>query len=223
MKTELQIPSKWQAFLKPFVNEKEVSQVLGLVNDLYDKKNIFPKKGDVFNAFENLNPEEVSVVILGQDPYHGEEQAHGYAFSVKNGAKAPPSLKNIFKEISSDCKIDKDPSSGNLENWSKQGVFLLNSILTVEKGLPLSHKNLGWNHITDAALSALSDKNENVVFMLWGSSAKNKISLIDESKHLILISPHPSPLSAYTGFFGSRHFSACNAYLKKHGKSIISW
>jgi uracil-DNA glycosylase len=190
--------------------------------ELSNKKSIYPQSSDIFNAF-NLTPiNKVKVVIIGQDPYHGENQAHGLSFSVLPGVKVPPSLKNIKKEITSDLGISLS-ESGYLEDWANQGVLLLNSVLTVEKGLPASHRNKGWEQFTDKVIDILNTQKENLVFLLWGAPAQKKGQYIDENKHLVLKAPHPSPLSAYRGFFGSRHFSQTNKYLKSHGKDPVNW
>ena len=185
---------------------------------------IYPPPKQIFNAF-NLTPfDKVKVVILGQDPYHGRGQAHGLSFSVPDGVNPPPSLLNIFKEIESDLEV-KPPKtkSGNLEGLAMQGVLLLNAILTVRASSPASHRDIGWEKLTNAAIKALSDKRENIVFLLWGKFAQEKESLIDASKHLILKAPHPSPYSANSGFFGCKHFSKTNAYLLKTGQEPINW
>ncbi len=183
---------------------------------------VYPPGKLIFNAF-NLTPfDKVKVVILGQDPYHGPGQAHGLSFSVPNGIQQPPSLQNIFKEIQNDLGYPP-PQSGNLEKWAKEGVLLLNASLTVRDGQAASHAHHGWEVFTDAAIKALSDKKENLVFILWGNYAIAKESLIDTRKHLVLKSVHPSPLSASRGFFGCHHFSKTNNYLIEHGISPIDW
>ncbi len=182
----------------------------------------FPPNKLIFNAF-NLTPfHDVKVVVLGQDPYHGPGQAHGLCFSVPDGVPFPPSLRNIFQEISTDLGVPV-PTSGNLERWAKQGVFLLNTTLTVRAHNPLSHQNQGWEQFTDVVIKKLSEGREHLVFMLWGSHAQSKERLIDTSKHLILKTVHPSPLSAHRGFFGSNHFSQCNTYLSENGMAPIVW
>ena len=184
---------------------------------------IYPSAKQIFNAF-NLAPfDKVKVVIIGQDPYHGKGQAHGLSFSVPNGIIPPPSLVNIFKEIESDLKVKISKINGNLESWTKQGVLLLNAILTVRANSPASHRNLGWEKLTDSAIKALSDKRENLVFLLWGKFAQEKENLIDTNKHLVLKAPHPSPFSANSGFFGCKHFSKTNEYLNKTGQTPIEW
>ncbi len=184
-------------------------------------KRIFPKGSDWFRALDLTPPESVRVVILGQDPYHGEGQAHGLCFSVQPGVKVPPSLANIYKELKSDLGIDP-PRHGFLEHWAKQGVLLLNNCLTVEMGLAASHKGRGWERFTDAVVAQVNALPEPVVFMLWGSHAQKKAASVDP-RHLVLKSVHPSPLSAHGGFFGSRPFSQANAFLKANGRGEIDW
>jgi uracil-DNA glycosylase len=185
-------------------------------------KTIFPNEADVFNAFTYTPFERVRVVILGQDPYHGPGQAHGLSFSVPQGVKAPPSLVNIFKEIERDLGIAR-PAHGNLEHWAKQGVLLLNAMLTVEQSNAGSHQKKGWESFTDAAIEAINQQRDGVVFLLWGSYAQKKGALIDAEKHLVLTAPHPSPLSAHRGFLGCGHFSQTNAYLQARGLAQIDW
>ncbi len=184
---------------------------------------VYPKHSDVFNAF-NLTPfNEVKVVILGQDPYHGVNQAHGLSFSVQKGVAIPPSLRNIYKELQTDIPEFNMPSHGDLSSWAKQGVLLLNSTLTVRSNQPGSHQKMGWEQFTDQAIRALSEQREGLVFMLWGRHAQAKASLIDTKKHLVLTAAHPSPFSAYAGFFGCTHFSKANAYLLSKGEKPIDW
>lgn len=183
---------------------------------------IFPQGSHIFNAFNSTPFEDVKVVILGQDPYHGENQAHGLAFSVQHGVKLPPSLHNIFKELVDDIGCEF-PKSGDLSHWAREGILLLNTLLTVRKSEPFSHKDRGWERFTDQVIRVLSDQRENIVFILWGSPAQKRRSLIDESKHCILRAPHPSPLSSYRGFFGSKPFSTANRYLESKGISPIDW
>ena len=185
-------------------------------------KIIYPKHDDIFSAFNNTPFDQVKVVIIGQDPYHGPNQAHGACFSVRPGIKPPPSLKNIYKELHSDINFNI-PSHGYLEHWSKQGVLLLNAVLTVEQGKAGSHHNKGWELFTDRIIDLLNSNLENIIFLLWGSPAQKKCKNIDASKHFILKAPHPSPLSAYRGFFGCKHFSKTNEILNKLGKSPINW
>jgi uracil-DNA glycosylase len=183
---------------------------------------LFPSSSNIFNAF-NLTPlENAKVVILGQDPYHGVGQSHGLAFSVEQGTKIPPSLQNILKEFVDDTGYEY-PKSGDLSQWAKQGVLLLNTLLTVRSAEPLSHQNRGWEQFTDQVIKILSEECEHLVFILWGAPAGKKAALIDETKHLILKAPHPSPLSSYRGFFGSKPFSQANAYLREWGIKEIEW
>lgn len=183
---------------------------------------LYPKGENIFAAFNNTPFEAVKVVILGQDPYHGANQAHGLAFSVNDGVAHPPSLRNIFKELHDDvgCEI---PKSGNLTHWAKEGIFLLNAVLSVRAAEANSHKGRGWEIFTDAVIKELSQRRENLVFILWGAPAALKASLIDEKKHLILKAPHPSPLSSYRGFFGSKPFSKANEYLLSKRVKLIDW
>ncbi len=183
---------------------------------------IYPPKELIFRALELTPFENIKVVILGQDPYHGEGEANGLAFSVNKGVKLPPSLRNIYEELKSDMGI-KIPNHGDLTSWAKQGVLLLNSVLTVEKDKPASHRNIGWEEYTDSIIREISDKKENIVFILWGKYAQSKKAFIDERKHLVISSPHPSPFSANKGFFGSKPFSKTNTYLKSKGKKEIDW
>lgn len=185
-------------------------------------KIVYPKNSEVFNALTFTPLEAVKVVIIGQDPYHGPNQAHGLCFSVKEGVPFPPSLQNIFKEIESDIGTPP-PMSGSLERWAKQGVLLLNAVLTVEQGLPGSHKNFGWERFTDEVIRAVNNHRKGVVFLLWGAFAQKKGELIDKNKHFILEAPHPSPLSASRGFFGCKHFSKTNEILKSKGLEPIDW
>tara|TARA_Y100000996_G_scaffold409280_1_gene389689 strand:- start:342 stop:1019 length:678 start_codon:yes stop_codon:yes gene_type:complete len=184
---------------------------------------IYPKNSEIFNSINLTKFEKTKVVIIGQDPYHGEGQAHGLSFSVKEGIKIPPSLLNIFKEIESDLGISVDKKNGNLTRWATQGVLLLNSLLTVEKGNPLSHKNFGWEFLTDKVIQVLSEKRKGLVFILWGSHARSKKNLIDSRNNLIIESAHPSPLSAHRGFIGSKPFSKANDYLIKNNSNPINW
>lgn len=183
---------------------------------------IYPPAKDRFNAFSYTPMAQVKAVILGQDPYHGPGQAHGLCFSVRPGVTPPPSLKNIFRELESDLGISR-PTHGYLESWARQGVFLLNSVLTVEQGKPGAQQGKGWERFTDKAIELLNEQCDRIVFMLWGSYAQKKGSIVDRSRHLILEAAHPSPLSAHRGFLGCRHFSQANAYLKQHGKTPIDW
>jgi len=184
---------------------------------------VYPPDKQVFDAFKYTPVEKVKVVILGQDPYHGPNQAHGLCFSVNDGIKIPPSLRNIFKELNSDIGM-KEPASGNLTKWASQGVLMINSTMTVRSKNAGSHQGKGWEQFTDAVIQKLSNKREKLVFLLWGKHAQNKSSLINsENGHLILKAPHPSPLSAYTGFFGCKHFSKANNFLRKKGVETVDW
>lgn len=186
------------------------------------RKVVFPATADVFNAFNQVPPEKVKVVILGQDPYHGAGQAHGLSFSVPAGVAIPPSLRNIYKEIESDLGIPY-PVHGNLAGWAAQGVFLLNATLTVEQANAGSHQGKGWETFTDKAISIVNEQAEHAVFMLWGAYAQKKGAIIDTSRHLVLTAPHPSPLSAHRGFLGCKHFSQANRYLQERGRIPIDW
>jgi uracil-DNA glycosylase len=217
------IDPSWNKYLSSLFKSKEFNFLKkNLEENLKQKKIIYPSEENIFSAF-NLTPfSEVKVVILGQDPYHGEGQAHGLCFSVKKDTLLPPSLRNIFKEISEDLKIDMPKYNGDLTSWAQQGVFLLNTILTVEKDQPASHRQLGWEYFTDKVISILNQEKKHVVFLLWGNEAKKKSLLIDSSKHLILESGHPSPLSVRF-FRGNKHFSRCNKYLIENGIKPIDW
>ena len=185
-------------------------------------KTIYPLKDQIFNAFDLSSFENTKVIILGQDPYHNEGQAHGLSFSVPEGVSIPPSLRNIYQELLSD--LDITPSqSGNLTHWASQGVLLLNSVLTVEKNSPGSHAKSGWVDFTDTVIDILNEKKQNLVFLLWGAYAQKKAELIDQNKHLVLTAAHPSPFSAHKGFFGCKHFSQTNDYLKMHNQQPIDW
>lgn len=211
----------WQEFLESEFDKPYFKELSKFLHDEYEHKTIFPPKNLVFSAFTtDLN--EVKVVILGQDPYHTPGAAEGLAFSVPPSQPIPPSLINIYKEIDDDIGYHAN-TSGNLRNWQKQGVLLLNTVLTVEAHKPKSHSGKGWEIFTTAVISYLNSNKDNLVFILWGRDARNKKSLIDTSRHLVLESAHPSPLSAYNGFFGCKHFSKCNDYLKKHSRTPIEW
>jgi uracil-DNA glycosylase len=186
-------------------------------------RKVYPKGADIFNAFNKTPFDKLEVVILGQDPYHGESQAHGLSFSVQKGVTIPPSLRNIYKELQTDIPGFKIPDHGNLTEWAKQGVLLLNASLTVQAGIPGSHQKKGWEEFTDNVIKTISDKKQGVVFILWGAFAQAKAELIDTTKHHIIKSPHPSPFSADRGFFGSKPFSKTNEILKKGGKTPIDW
>ncbi|MBQ2947025.1 MAG: uracil-DNA glycosylase [Bacilli bacterium] len=215
------INKKWDVILKDEF-EKEYFKNLGIfVKNEYKTKAVFPAYENIFDALRFTDYDEVKVVILGQDPYHGLGEAHGLSFSVREGVKMPPSLLNIFKELYSDLGIKRTKS--DLTDWAKEGVLLLNSIMTVVKDTPLSHKNKGWEIFTDTVISKLNDREEPVIFLLWGSFARSKKELITNKRHKIIESVHPSPLSASRGFFGSKPFSKINNYLKDMNKEEIKW
>ena len=211
----------WDEVLKEELQKEYFKELLNNVNELYNNKIIYPEKKDVFNAFR-LSYKDVKVVILGQDPYHGEGEAHGYAFSCLK-TPIPPSLKNIYKELYDDLHIQKDMNNGNLLPWVKQGIMLLNTGLTVEKDKPNSHKYLNWSIFTDAVIEKLNEREKPLVFILWGNNAREKKRLITNQNHLVIESAHPSPFSARNGFFGSKPFSRTNSFLKKNGINIINW
>lgn len=211
----------WKPYLNAEFEKPYFVELSGFLKEAYDSKTIYPPKRQVFSAFTtDLN--DIKVVIIGQDPYHGPGQAHGLAFSVSRQVDVPPSLVNIFKEIQDD--LGKPiPEDGNLTRWAKQGVLLLNNTLTVEAHKAGSHRGKGWEQFTDTMIKMLSEEREGLVFLLWGRDAKSKKVLIDIKKHLVLEAAHPSPLSAYNGFFGCKHFSKANTYLREHGKQEIDW
>lgn len=219
---EVKIEQSWKQKLEAQWNEPYFINLTDFVRKEYATKTIFPPAGKIFAAFNACPFDKVKVVILGQDPYHDYGQANGLCFSVSDGIPMPPSLINIFKEIRDDLGIEI-PSSGNLERWAKQGVLLLNSTLTVEAHRAGSHQGKGWEEFTDEVIMRLANDRQGLVFMLWGSYAIKKGAFIDRNKHLVLTSPHPSPLSAYRGFFGNKHFSRANEYLIAHGESPIQW
>lgn len=220
---DVKIDESWkkelsEEFKQPYF--KEIAEFLK--QEKKAGKTIYPAGPNIFNAFNTTPFDEVKVVILGQDPYHNPGQAHGLAFSVQKGTPPPPSLVNIFKEIHEDMDLPI-PSHGNLEHWARQGVLLLNAALTVEAHKPMSHSKIGWHHFTNDVIRIISDHKEHVVFMLWGGFAKSKQELINKKKHLILTAAHPSPLSAHNGFFGCKHFSKANKWLKEHHLDPIDW
>lgn len=214
--------NKWKIELQNEMEKSYFKDLEDFIEKEYKEKTIFPPKDEIFNVYNLLDFDYVKVVILGQDPYHGKGQGHGLAFSVKDGVRVPPSLRNIYKELQREYNYNI-PSTGNLLPWVKEGVFLLNTVLTVEEGKAHSHKNKGWEELTDKTIELLSRKREKLVFILWGNAAIKKEKLIDENKHLILKGVHPSPLSANRGFFGNNHFILCNEYLKKNGLKEINW
>lgn len=213
--------STWFNKLQEEMNKPYFIELKRFIGTERQQSVVYPKAEDVYNALKMTSFEDVKVIILGQDPYHGPNQAHGLSFSVQDGVKAPPSLVNIFKELNTDIGTPI-PNHGNLSNWAKQGVLLLNATLTVRQATPGSHQNKGWEQFTDYIIKLISDEKEHCVFLLWGNYAKSKAALINRTKHLVLEAAHPSPL-ARGAFFGSKHFSKTNDYLKKHSKSIINW
>ncbi len=216
------IQNDWDDVLKIVFESEGFKKFYHLVEEEYHSKTIFPPKDYVFNALKLTPYKEVKVVIVGQDPYHGEGEAHGLSFSVQKGIKLPPSLKNIYKELESDLGISPY-EEGDLTKWAKQGVLMLNAVLTVVKDTPASHRNLGWERLTDYIIRVLNEKEEPVVFILWGNFAKEKKVLITNPQHLVLTSAHPSPFSANYGFFGSKPFSKTNEFLEKKGLQPIDW
>lgn len=216
------IGNDWDNVLNIIWNSNGFKSFYNKILKEYDIKTIYPPKDYIFNALKLTNYENTKVVIVGQDPYHGENQAHGLSFSVQKGIKLPPSLQNIYKELESDLGI-KPRLDGDLTGWAKQGVLLLNAVLTVEKDKAGSHRNWGWELLTDYIIKVLNKKDTSVVFILWGNFAKEKAKLITNPKHFIIISPHPSPFSAYSGFFGSNPFSKTNNYLAKNNLTPIDW
>lgn len=216
------LPEDWKTILETELQQNYFKVLSEIISTAYARKTIYPPANLLFRAFELCPFESLKVVIIGQDPYHQNSQAHGLSFSVNDGIRIPPSLINIFKELKNDIPGFEIPNSGNLEKWASQGVLLLNAILSVEDSLPGSHKNVGWQSYTDAVIKAISDQKQNVVFLLWGAFAINKSALIDSSKHLILTAAHPSPL-ARGAFFGNKHFSQTNNYLINKGLKPIDW
>ena len=216
------IQNDWLEPLKPEFKKPYYEKLYAKVKEEYSTNLIFPPADDIFNAFDFTPLSEVKVVILGQDPYHGDGQAHGLCFSVKPDVDVPPSLVNIYKELQSDlgCYV---PNHGYLEKWAKQGVLLLNTVLTVRAHQANSHRGIGWEEFTDAAIRILDEQDRPIVFLLWGKPAQSKKSMLHNAKHLILTAPHPSPLSAHRGFFGCKHFSQTNEFLKEQGLSPIDW
>lgn len=219
---EFKIEQSWRAVLKDLVEQKFFKDLVYFLDEEYATTTVFPDVNEIYTAFNHCPLDSVKVVVIGQDPYHGPGQAHGLSFSVKPGTPFPPSLLNIFKEIQVD--IGKPlPEDGDLTRWADQGVFLLNATLTVRAHQAGSHQKRGWEKFTDEVIKVISDKRDNVVFLLWGAFAQKKSSLIDSKKHLVLTAPHPSPLSSYRGFFGCKHFSKANEYLVDNGLMPIEW
>ncbi|MCF6366042.1 MAG: uracil-DNA glycosylase [Bacteroidales bacterium] len=218
----IKIHQSWKELLQDEFEKEYFINLVNFVKQEYKTHNIYPPGKEIFNAFDLCPVENVKVVIIGQDPYHGKGQAHGLCFSVKDGVKTPPSLKNIYKELYDD--LGKEiPETGNISHWAEQGVLMLNATLTVRAGNAGSHQNKGWEIFTDAVIKKISKEKENLVFLLWGAYAQKKGQVIDTDKHYILKSPHPSPFSAHTGFLGNKHFSKTNAFLKSKGIYEINW
>jgi len=219
---DVKIADSWKKILSEEFKKSYFTDLVAFVKEEYKNHIIYPKGSEIFKAFDACSMDEVKVVIIGQDPYHGEGQANGLCFSVAKGMKVPPSLKNIYKELLSD--VEKEiPAHGDLSDWSRQGVLLLNATLTVRAKTPGSHQKKGWEEFTDAVIQQINAQKENVVFMLWGAYAQKKGAVIDREKHLVLSSPHPSPFSAHKGFLGNSHFSQCNAFLKSKDRKEIAW
>lgn len=219
----IKIEESWLNILQKEFNKGYFKILTDFVRKEYTKNPpVYPPGSLIFNAFNCCPFDKTKVVIIGQDPYHGENQANGLSFSVNPGIAIPPSLRNMYKELETDLDI-KPPTSGDLTHWAKQGVLLLNATLTVRGNQPGSHQNKGWEEFTDAAIEALATKRTNIVFILWGSYAQKKGAFINKKKHLVLTAPHPSPLAAYRGFFGCKHFSKTNEYLIQNGKEPIEW
>lgn len=218
----VQIGNEWDEILKDEFQSDYYAQIRETLKQEYASHEIYPPMQDIFNALRYTSYSDVKAVLLGQDPYHGPGQAHGLCFSVRPGVAPPPSLQNIFKELQSDMGLPA-PHSGCLIPWAKEGVLMLNTILTVRRGQANSHSKIGWTKFTDAIIQKLNDHEQPIVFLLWGSNARSKKALITNPNHLILETVHPSPLSAHQGFFGSRHFSQCNEFLMAHGIAPIDW
>lgn len=219
----LEIEESWYELLKRYFDSSSFSETMDLLKKDKEKFIIYPETEDILHAYNSTPFEKVRVVIIGQDPYHGEGQAHGLAFSVKEEVKIPPSLQNIFKEIDNCGLLTSIPEHGNLQSWADQGILLLNSYLTVRKGQPLSHSKIGWQSLTDYTIIKLSESREKLIFLLWGIHARSKANLIDKHKHYVLEAAHPSPFSAYTGFFGCNHFKEVNQILESHNDQSIIW
>ena len=218
----VKIAEDWKALLADEFEKPYFAELVGFVREEYNSRQIFPRGGNIFRAFDKCPFDKLKVVIIGQDPYHGEGQANGLCFSVNDGVQFPPSLRNIFQEVESDTGAPV-PTSGNLDRWAEQGVLLLNSVLTVRAHEAASHAGRGWEQFTDAVVREIAARREGVVYMLWGSYAQRKGAIADPARNCILKAVHPSPLSAYRGCFGCRHFSRANDYLVAHGKEPIVW
>jgi uracil-DNA glycosylase len=220
---EVNIEPSWKEVLKAEFDKPYFTELTAFVKEEYKTATVYPHPKNLFRAFELTPFDKVKVVILGQDPYHGAGQAHGLSFSVVEGVRNPPSLQNIFKELEDDIGEKPRIETGDLSRWAEQGVLLLNATLTVRAASAGSHQNKGWEEFTDAVIQALSEKRENLVFILWGNYARTKGAHIDRTKHFVIESPHPSPFSAYNGFFGSKPFSKTNEYLTEHNETPINW
>lgn len=216
------IENEWLEYLKPEFSKPYYKELFEFVKNEYATKVIYPPSGDIFSALDHTSIKDVKIVLLGQDPYHEEGQAHGMSFSVRPGIKIPPSLQNMYKELHDELGL-YIPNNGYLEKWANQGVLLLNTCLTVRSGAANSHKGKGWEQFTDAIIKAVNEQDRPIVYFLWGSNARSKKALITNKKHLVLESVHPSPLSAYNGFFGCGHFKKANEFLKEHGIEPIDW
>lgn len=218
----MHIGNEWDALLADEIKKDYYLRLREFLKQEYTTRRIYPPMEDIFNALRHTSYSDVRAVILGQDPYHGAGQAHGMCFSVKKGTPPPPSLQNIFKELKADLGIDP-PNHGELTQWADNGVLLLNTVLTVREGQANSHRGMGWEHFTDRVIQLLNERQQPIVFLLWGGTARSKANLITNPQHLVLQCTHPSPLSAYNGFFGCRHFSKTNEFLTQHGMQPINW
>jgi uracil-DNA glycosylase len=218
----LKLPNEWSKALQEETEKDYFKELCAFVENEYNSDIIYPPKEDVFNALKYTSLEDVKVVILGQDPYFNEKQAHGLCFSVQHGVDIPPSLRNIYTELETDLGCIR-PNNGYLTKWAKQGVLLLNTVLTVRAEKPNSHQGKGWENFTDAIIRKINEQDRPIVYMLWGKPAQSKIKMLNNSKHLILKAPHPSPLSAYRGFFGCKHFSMANDFFKKNDLLPVDW
>ena len=219
---DVKIAQDWKEILQPEFDKPYFRELTDFVRQEYASRRVFPRAGNIFRAFDKCPFDRLKVVIIGQDPYHGEGQANGLCFSVADGIPFPPSLQNIFQEVSSDLNRPI-PASGNLDRWAEQGVLLLNAVLTVRAHEAASHAGRGWETFTDAVVRAIAERKQGIVYLLWGSYAQRKGAIADPARNCILKAVHPSPLSAYRGFIGCRHFSQANAYLRSQGKAEINW
>ena len=219
---QINIQDSWRSFLNEEFNKDYFTELIGFVGNEYDTQTIFPPKEEIFSAFNHCDLDNIKVVIIGQDPYHGVGQANGLSFSVKQGIKIPPSLRNIYKELGLEYE-NYNPKSGDLTHWAKQGVLMINATLTVREKQPGSHQKKGWETFTDSVIKLISDNKQDIVFVLWGAFAQKKSILIDSTKHNILQSAHPSPFSAHRGFLGNNHFIKINEFLASKNKDVIVW